>query len=59
LLHCPVEVLAKVRCIALEIHERPPYSKTDLTNRLRASGFQVSETRTYMHGHRVYARRLS
>ncbi len=59
LLHCPPEVLAKVRFIALEIHERPPHSKTDLTEHLKASGFQVSETRTFVHGHRVYAQRRS
>jgi hypothetical protein len=59
LLRCPCEVIAKVKFIALEIHERPPYSKTDLTDYLKTSGFQVSEIRTFVHGHRVYAQRQS
>lgn len=59
LLNCSPEVLAKVKSIALEVHERPPYSKEALSDCLRASGFQVSETQTFMHGHRMYARRQS
>jgi len=54
-LHCPATVLAKVKVIALEIHERPPYSKVSLIAYLRAAGFQVSESDAFWRGHFVYA----
>jgi hypothetical protein len=55
LLHCPVTVLRKVRLIAMEIHERPPYSKSSLIAYLRASGFEVSESYAFWRGHYLYA----
>jgi precorrin-6B methylase 2 len=58
LLHCPHITLAKVNLIALEIHERPPYSKADLIAHLKTSGFQVSESEAFWRGHYVYASRM-
>jgi hypothetical protein len=55
LLHCPVEVLNRVRFMALEVHERPPYLKSNLIAHLKTSGFQVSESEGFGRGHHVYA----
>ncbi|HEV2119196.1 MAG TPA: FkbM family methyltransferase [Candidatus Bathyarchaeia archaeon] len=55
LLHCAPTVLARVRTIALEIHERPPYTKAGLIDHLKRCGFQVSESETFWRGHYVYA----
>ena len=57
LLHCEPMILTKVRRIAMEIHERPPYSKADLIEHLKSSGFQVSESDAFWRGHYVYASR--
>lgn len=55
ILHCPIAVLNRVRLIALEIHERPPFLKASLITHLKASGFQVSESEGFGKGHHVYA----
>jgi precorrin-6B methylase 2 len=57
LLHCPATVMARVRVIAMEIHERPPYSKGSLIDHLKSSGFEVSESEAFWRGHYVYASR--
>jgi hypothetical protein len=55
LLHCPVAVLNRVKFIALEIHDRPPFLKASLITHLKTSGFHISESERFGLGHHVYA----
>ncbi len=59
LLHCPVEVLSRVRMISMEIHCVEGHRKEEIVARLKATGFRVDQRRRLGEGHYVYGIRVT
>jgi hypothetical protein len=57
LLGCPEEILARVKRIAMEIHEVPNHSTDEIFTKLKIAGFRIQQVQTLGHGHYVHAAR--